>query len=81
MFGETKLSMYLKYKSLVTSITITYGRLGWNECYRADAPPERRLDFEEQLCVAGALIAWSHDQVNQNVEVETCDAQRMHAEA
>ena len=58
--------MYVKYKSLIASFRIDYGRVSWkgffNEAYGAF--PERFLDHEERICVSGALIAWSQDTEN-----------------
>ena len=79
-FGESKASMYVKYRSLIASFMVQGGRLEWSDRTRDDGSPQRLLNFEEIFCVTGALIAWSHDFAGQMREYETCDVQRRLAE-
>ena len=76
VFGETKATMYAKYKSLIASFMVRRGRLEWSDQTRDDGSPQRLLNFEETVCVTGALIAWSHDSAGGFGEYETCDVQR-----
>ena len=76
VFGESKASMYVKYRSLVASFMVQRGRLEWSDRTRDDGSPQRLLTFEETVCVTGALIAWSHDSAWGSGEYETSDVQR-----
>ena len=80
VFGESKASMYVKYKSLIASFMIERGRLEWSDRTRDNGSPQRLLTYEETVCVAGALIAWSHDSAGSALEFDTCDVQRRLAE-
>ena len=75
VFGETKAAMYTKYKSLIASFMVRRGRLEWSDQMRDDGSPQRLLNFEETVCVTGALIAWSHASTGQMLQFETCDVQ------
>ena len=76
VFGESKAMMYVKYKSLIASFMVQRGRLEWSDRTHDNGSPQRLLNFEETVCVTGALVAWSHAPMGQIQSFETCDVQR-----